>query len=436
MQVIREAKAKNLVLAASISAIFGGATAPALADDLADTLYQKGVLTEDEYKQLDDGNELSGTSKGKFEWKSKDGNSSIKLRGRVQMDYHSYDNKDEEADGFYMRRVYFGAEGKLYKDWKYAVVYNLKSNDLEYGYLDYKWTDAAALRMGAQKFQFSFEEITSSRFTDFMERSLVNQWVPGKDVGIMFHGQPKKNVYSYAFGVANGSGKNEDPYDPPADSPEFIGRFAMNFAPMMNWSNGVLQFGINYATGTMPGGDSPGDARTEARGITFFDATAPGTDEMDRDRTDIGGLVIFGPVKVQGEWLKANYSADGGYDRDIDTAYLSANWLITGEKYIDNYSINGMKTIKPLKSIGNGGKGAWEVGVRFSQFEADDQYAVTATSTNKADAVTIGVKWIPITNVRFLAEYVQTDFDTPITVSSGDSVDDEKAFSMRAQIYF
>lgn len=434
MQLIREAKTRNLVLAASISAMFGGFSAPALAEDLADTLYKKGVITEDEYKQLDDGNELTGSSHGKFEWKSKDGNSSLKLRGRVQLDYHNYDNS-VEADGFDIRRVYFGAEGKVYKDWTYAVVYNLSSNDLEYGYLDYKWNDAAKLRMGAFKYQFGFEEITSSRFTDFMERSLVDQWVPGKDVGIMFHGEPKKNVYSYALGIANGSGKNSDPYDPPADGQEVIGRFAMNFAPMMNWKNGVLQLGVNYATGQMPGGDSPGKARTEARGVTFFTATAPGTDTMDRDRTDIGGLVIFGPVKVQGEWLKANYSADGGYDRTIDTAYIDANYLITGEKYIDNYSINGMKTITPLKSISAGGKGAWEVGVRFSQFEADDGYAVTSTSTNKADAFTFGVKWIPVTNVRFLAEYVDTSFDTPIVVS-GETLDGEKAFSMRAQIYF
>jgi len=435
MQVIRDAKTKNLVLAASISAVLAGLSAPAVADDLADTLYKKGVITEDEYKQLDDGSQLTGSSDGKFEWKSKDGNSSIKLSGRAQLDYRTFDNNDATTDGFYMRRVYFGADGKLYKDWSYEVVYNLVANEMEYGYLDYKWSNAAALRMGQFKYQFSFEEITSSRFTDFMERSLVNQWVPGKDIGLMLHGEPKKNVYSYAIGIANGSGKNEDPYDPPADGQEFIGRFAVNFAPMMNWKDGVVQLGVNYATGQMPGTDSPGKATTEAKGITFFTATAPGTQTMDRDRANIGGLVIFGPVKVQGEWLKANYSADGGYDRDIDTAYIDATWLISGEKYIDNYTINGMKTIEPLHSIKSGGKGAWEVGIRFSQFEADDQYAVTSTSTNKADALTLGLKWIPVTNVRFLANYVQTNFDTPI-VANGEALDDEKAFIMRAQIYF
>jgi phosphate-selective porin OprO/OprP len=433
MQMLGEAKTKNLVLAASISAMFGGFTAPALAEDLAETLYKKGVITEEEYTQLDDPYTLDGSSKGKFEWKSRDGNATLKLRGRVQLDYRSFDN-DVEPDTFDIRRVYFGAEGKLYKDWSYAVVYNFDSSVLEYGYLDYKWNNAARLRMGAFKYQFSFEEITSSRFTDFMERSFVNNWVPGKDVGLMFYGEPKKNVYSYAIGVANGEGKNSTENDPPADGKEFIGRFAVNFAPMMNWGNGVLHLGADYATGEVEG-DTDLDQRTEARGVDFWETTLPAVDKLDRERTGLEGVVIFGPVKVQSEWVKANYSGDGGYDRDIDTAYLSANWLITGEKYVDNYTLNGMKTIKPLKSLSNGGKGAWEVGVRFSQFEADDQFAVSATSTNKADAVTVGLKWIPIANVRFLAEYVDTSFDTPITVS-GEVLDGEKAFNMRAQIYF
>ncbi len=86
---------------------------------------------------------------------------------------------------------------------------------------------------------------------------------------------------------------------------------------------------------------------------------------MDRERTNLEGLVAFGPFKVQGEYLMANYSGTGAYDRDIDTSYISANWLITGEKYTDSYTLNGMRSIKPLRAAGRRRPGAWEVGVRW-----------------------------------------------------------------------
>jgi len=94
-----------------------------------------------------------------------------------------------------------------------------------------------------------------------------------------------------------------------------------------------------------------------------------------------------------------------------------------------------MGGIKPNKSIENGGRGAWEVGVRFSQFEADNQYVVSTTSTNKADAFTAGLKWILNEHVRFMLDYVKTDFDTP-TMAGTEMVNSEKAVNLRSAIHF
>ena len=193
--------AKKLVLAASFSVMFGGAAAPALADTLTDKLCDKGVLSEAECNELReaDGARMSSSFKDGFKWKSNDGQHEIQLAGRVQLDYRSFDHEGT-ADTFDIRRAYLGVKGKMYKNWSFEATSTLDGGALEYGFLDYKWSDAARLRMGAFKYQFSFEEITSSRFTDFMERSFVNSWVPGKDVGLMLYGQPRKNVFTYALG--------------------------------------------------------------------------------------------------------------------------------------------------------------------------------------------------------------------------------------------
>ncbi|MEX0957937.1 MAG: porin [Burkholderiales bacterium] len=97
--------------------------------------------------------------------------------------------------------------------------------------------------------------------------------------------------------------------------------------------------------------------------------------------------------------------------------------------------------------------GAWEVGVCYSVFDGSDfttanaagtgvlgasaaTVAPTVTvSTNKADAVTLGVKWMPNAYTRFLLNYVNTSFDTPVS-ANGVVLDGEKALTLRAQIDF
>jgi phosphate-selective porin OprO/OprP len=155
---------------------------------------------------------------------------------------------------------------------------------------------------------------------------------------------------------------------------------------------------------------------------------------MDRTRAAFEGVVAFGPVKLQTEFLTANFKADGGYNRDVNVSYVAANWLITGEKYVTNYTSGGMRRIRPDNPVDSGGKGAWELGVRFSRLDAGD-YQNTPVSTNKADAVTVGLKWIPDPLVRIIFNYVVTSYSTPI-LADGVPVNGEKAINLRAQLDF
>jgi len=117
--------------------------------------------------------------------------------------------------------------------------------------------------------------------------------------------------------------------------------------------------------------------------------------------------------------------------------------MITGENYAGSYKGYKFDRMKPTKNVGNGSWGAWELGARFSSLDASDFTSgnsvgtgvLTAGTANKADAFTLGLKWILDPNTRVLANYVHTKFDSPVTHSNGAS-DDEKAFTVRAQIDF
>ena len=103
--------------------------------------------------------------------------------------------------------------------------------------------------------------------------------------------------------------------------------------------------------------------------------------------------------------------------------------------------------------------GAWEVGARYSKFDASDfnntafttaSAASTGTLGNgistvvsgyaEAKAYTVGVKFVANPNFRIMADYVYTDFNNRIGTSnvtvSGQNYTDEKAILMRTQIMF
>jgi phosphate-selective porin OprO/OprP len=474
MEFHASVRTKRLVLVASIAAAFGAFAAPARSADMEtilEKMHEKGLLTDEEYQEMrsqareerrrealekanaeekqakakeDEPATLKGKFSDGFTLESGDKQHSISLSGRMHADYRSFSEDStnaNSADTFDVRRAYFGVSGKLYNDWTFEVTSDVANSTLEYAFVNYKASDLLQFRIGAFKMPFSFEELTSSRFIDFQERSLVNSFVPAKDQGFMIYGEPVRNTFAYAFAAMNGSGKNTDEANSVVDDKDLIARAAVNFAPLAGMSNGVLHLGANYSIGTIPGNVAPsGGVRTEGRGLTFFTPNAPSasaTDETDRERLGLEGVIAWGPIKAQAELLQATFENSAvGYDRDIDSYYAAVSWMITGEKYSDNYSLNGMRAIKPSNPFRKGsGTGAWELGVRVSKLDASDLTAGQFTGTNEADAITVGLKWIPVTPVRFYLNYTQTDFDTPIAVTGG-TADSEKAVTLRAAVFF
>lgn len=463
---------KRLILAASVAVFCAGLAAPAQADmeTLLDKLRAKGVLSEEEYqemrtdvradrraKALKEANEaeketkkaesapsqLSGKFSDGFSWESGDKQHSIALSGRVHADYRSFDinsTNANTANGFDIRRAYLGVSGKLYNDWTYEATSDIAAGTLEYAWLNYKQNDSLQVRMGAFKMPFSFEELTSSRFIDFQERSLVNAFVPAKDQGLMIHGEPVKNTFAYALAVMNGNGKNTDETSAVSDRQEFVARAAVNFAPMADLTTSILHIGAGYTSGSVSGGTAlTGGMRTEGRGITFLTVNTPSASiETDRERMGLETVLAWGPVKLQGEWVETAWENTAvAYDREATAYYAAVNWLITGEKYADFYTLNGMRAIKPNRPFRKGaeGMGAWELGVRYSKVDADDLTTGQFTGSKVADAITVGLKWVPVTPVRIYLNYTKTDFDTPIAVTGG-TADSEKAITLRTSVFF
>lgn len=442
-------------------------------DDIVRALIGKGVLTEEEGALLLKGragekeaaekakeSEVKMSLKDGIKWESGDKSTSIKLIGRIHADYRTFDHSESDqgtggatgSDTFDMRRARLGFEGQFKKYYKFKVQTDMSAdNKLDEAYLNIAWWKPAQFMFGQFKMPSMLEEMTSSNNIDFMERSMANNGVPGKERGAMLHGAPFAGT-TYALAFSTGEGQNNSENDIRVDDVDTLARVTANVAEMASLDNMVIHAGVNYSTGDLDQASDVGyDGRTEARGVTFFNAgsiAAIANDtEIERDRFGLEGAVAYGPVKLQSEWTQVGHdfdttgtaATDGSLD--IDTWYAQAVWNITGEPWADMYKGGAWGGLKPKNDFDPDGSGwgAWQVGVRYSKFEADEGFRDTgAVGFLEADAWTLGLNFYPNSNTRIMLNYVTTDFeeeDSAVNVN-GRPVDDERAIISRVQWMF
>lgn len=499
-------KLRRLCAAVSGALLMGmGANAMAdSTDDIVNALISKGVLTEEEGALLMKGRQgekeaaeekkksaVSAKVKdGGIVLESGDGKSSLALTGRVHADYRFFDHNDSEnntapvgvgnsiansnsvTDTYDIRRARIGLKGKFGQYYEAELSADIKTgantsvNDTAWdvAYFNVAWWKQAQFRFGLFKMPMNLEEMTSSNNIDFMERSYVNALSPTKEIGAMIHGTPFTGI-TYALATSNGNGKNVDT-DIREDGKDVIGRLTANFAEMMENKDMVTHVGVSFSKGDQPAGTLGVNGRTLARGATHYSApvvaSTPDSRSVDRQRLGLEGVLAYKNFKAQTEWMKLNnefQTATRNYDLDTKAWYAEALWAITGEKYADSYKNGAFGGIKPLNDFDptTFKGGAWEVGFRMAKFDASDyntlgvgagaggaDAAITTTAKgfSEAKSYTMGIKFLPTPNLRFMLNYVKTDFEDVIGGNSGGvivnnkRIDDEKAVVMRAQWMF
>ena len=417
---------------------------------------------------------------------SADGQHSINLTGRVHFDSRHNSNSfgtsaDRDtaslADNFEVRRARIGFNGTVFKDIAYEVVTNAVGSDanlIDTAWINYGFNSAAQFRFGRFKQPFSLEEQTSSNNIDFMERSYLNQMIPGKRLGAMVHGSP---VADMTYGLAvyqNGFNQVTNQTD---NGREIAGRVTYNFGSALG-ADQVLHLGVAGTSGknevlatsssnTLSAATTNTRAtilsfRSENRGManiyraqlgsTALATAAYGgtSDEPMVVEKSMGGLEMVyttGPFKAQGEYAKASFDAstsEATAAGDVKVYYAEMMYNITGEPWAAAYKGGAFGSIKPNSNYSaNGGTGAWQVGIRWSAFDASD---LTTAGNNdrvqnsaKAKTLTVGLNWLLNPNARVMLNYSMTKFNdavTPLDVATASSSDSERVLSVRTQLNF
>jgi phosphate-selective porin OprO/OprP len=317
----------------------------------------------------------------------------------VQADYRNFHPDEDAADTFSLRRARLGGTVTFYKDYVVRVEgeYSSASTSLTYGYFDINKWKQARIRMGQFKPFYGLERTMSSNFTDFQERSMADTLLGSTyDRGVMVYGTPFTGL-NYSVAYINGSG-TVDENNAKEDGKDVTVRVTGNLAEMADWKNAVVHVGGWWAKGDegsrrlasfIPTGQS------EGRGVAFFSTACTATngagncgaalsngfaDNVERTRGGAEVALAYGPVKLQGEYIRTAFSGPG-YDRDIDAWYATAMWNITGEAFSGMYKEGAFGRLKPKSSLGANGWGALQLGLRYSRFDVSDFKSANANGT-------------------------------------------------------
>ena len=372
--------------------------------------------------------EVRVDTKGGLQVASMDGRFGFELGGRLMVDYaHFFEDGVELGSGTELRRARIETKGGVAPELGFELGIEVGGGAAEVkdAYLAYTGWDDIRLRVGQQKEPFSLEEQTSSKYMTFMERALPNAFAPDRHIGIGV--DTGKNVTRVAAGLFG------DAYDadPTAEGDEGWGAaLRVTHAPL-DATGRTVHLGAS-ATYRQP--DSTGKVRFRARPESHLtDVRYANTGKIADTRRVLAYAAeaawVYGPVSLQGEYMRARVVRRGGLaSLNFDGYYLYASWFLTGESRHYKGGKGAFGKVKPRLP-----SGAWELALRYSTLDLTD----ADISGGEASGVTVGVNWYATPVVRIMVNLVFVDNNGAANndgrVAGGD---DPVIFQTRFQVSF
>ncbi|MCS3904635.1 phosphate-selective porin OprO/OprP [Methylohalomonas lacus] len=370
-------------------------------------------------------------TRGKFEVTSADEDFSFRVGGRIQADaaIHDQDLADH-GNGSEIRRGRLFASGTLWRVWDYKFQYDFTgsaSGGIADAYLAYNAPAGVRVQGGHFKEPFSLQNMTSSKYINFIERGLPHLFVPGRNIGLEF--SSGSDHWSAAAGVF-GSGIDS----PSGGDDEGMGVTGRATYAPINDGDQVLHFGgaLSYRD-TGQAGTTRFSSRHESHitDIRQVDTRNMGIDLQADDfyRYGLEAAWVHDRLTLQGEYMGVELNGNGAQpDAGFDGYYAEVLWFLTDDQRSYSGSGGAFKSVRPNSIVGKGGIGAWQVGARFSNVDLNDG----AINGGEADNMTLGLNWFPNANLRFSANYIRV-LDTDGGPVAGDEPD---IFTVRGQVEF
>ncbi len=389
------------------------------------------------------------STKGGIKVESGNGNFKAQIGGRLMADAAWFnEDKTNMDDDTEIRRVRLHLAGTIFKDWHFKTEWDFAGNavsakDVWIKYTGWKSFHNLDITVGHHKIPMMVENVTSSRFITFMERSTAHGAFVGgvgdRQIGIS--GNIHGDNWSFTGGIW-GADVDDDALGEGDD--DWQTGVRLTHAHYHDKGR-VLHFGLwgNYFE-NQDSSSITFEPRPESHIMSGMVSTGAitTTDDLVRWGGEVAG--VYGPVSLQGEYVRVDIdrtsSSDVTTDFDFYGWYLEGSYFLTGETRPYSVKKGGFGRVKPLKSLHRGGLGAWQVAARYSGIDLDDGTITGGVEHN----MTLGLNWYVNPYVRFMANYILVDNNDNATNNSGNlhadessaANDDPQIFMLRAQVDF
>jgi phosphate-selective porin OprO/OprP len=372
----------------------------------------------------------------------------IRIGGRIQNDWNFIRPSDEIENAVYtdsagntsafwpdsepLDRVFFRRSrifirGTLHKYIRFKAEYDLVGGA--------SWTDVylrfvklpgiGNLYLGKFKAPFGLEELTSSRFITFQERSLTDAFVLGREVGILVKNSAMDKHINWAVSMTR---PDENGYGTSSGNDHNF-TFRLAATPYRASKTQLVHVGLAYAR-LREASDYRFRARPEGRTESVrLVSTSKFPKVKGVDQYGLEAALVHGPISLQAEYMNVRPEVPAGGDPTFTAYYVMGSYFLTGESRPYSGGAFGRPKPKRKFDLKKGAMGAVELAARYSWID------LTEDDGGEERNVTLGLNWYPHNNARVTLNYVAAYLDR---VWKGITLNDQltSIVSMRFQVDF
>jgi phosphate-selective porin OprO/OprP len=349
-----------------------------------------------------------------------DGQYKFRVGGLLQFDFVGTGQQQELQDfvdntgtGVDFRRARLTAEGDFGEHLYFKTEYDFAGGgDVGGGTGDADFTDLyvglqripclGRIQVGHFKEPMGLEELTSDRFTTFMERALpVLAFSPARNSGVAFLNTAFDQRLTWAVGGFRDVGSFGEGFE---ESSEYNTTARLSGLPLwMDDGETLVHLGASYSHRFRNEDAVAFAPKPEVNKSIPLVATGA----LDTEGIDVFGqeaALVIGPFSLQGEVYEALVNGEGAGRDDFWGAYGYASWFVTGERRNYDRKIGAFTRTSPKNpfSISKGQWGALELAARFSHVDLNEESVRGGVEND----VTAGANWYLFSNLRLMVNWV------------------------------
>lgn len=260
------------------------------------------------------------------------------------------------------------------------------------------------LRAGRHKESFGLENLGSSQYTEFMERSGVSDaLIPGRNTGFSVWGgdpAPAPGWWAGYFRSVNGHGVTAD-----EGGHNFTFRYTRE--PVFEDDGRKL---IHVGAAYSHRDSGRGGFRFQPSSGSHLVPTLADTGVLDAKDAEVLGLqfgAVRGPFSVSAEAARSVLDFRDGHSGELSGGYASISWFLTGEHRPFDQERRSWGRVFPRRNWNRDLGGAWQLALRYSTLDLTDPAA--GVDGGDIREWTLALNWYIHQNARIHLDYVRPE---------------------------